>query len=50
MPLHVAATDYRLGELLGEAALREDAGARLDALGVRAPTRFVDMLLPKVRA
>jgi eukaryotic-like serine/threonine-protein kinase len=49
MPLHVAAADYRLSELLGDSALREDAGARLNAVGVRAPTRFVDMLLPKVR-
>jgi hypothetical protein len=50
MPLHVAAADHRLAELDGDAEKRAEAAARLQALGVAAPARFVDMLVPGVRA
>jgi hypothetical protein len=50
MPLHVAAVDYRLAELAGEADVRDAAAGRLAALGVAAPLRFVDMLVPRARA
>jgi serine/threonine protein kinase len=50
MPLHVAAADYRLAELGKDEAKRADAVGRLHAFGVTAPDRFVDMLVPGVRA
>jgi hypothetical protein len=49
MPLHVAAVDFRLGELRGHDQKRESARERLRNLGVAAPDRFVDMLVPGVR-
>jgi serine/threonine protein kinase len=50
MPLHVAASEYRLAELTKNEAKRADAAARLQTFGVAAPDRFVDMLVPGVRA
>jgi hypothetical protein len=49
LPLHVAAVDYRLAELDGAIEKRDGAAARLSALGVAAPARFIDMLVPRVR-
>ena len=50
MPLHVAACDYRLAELAGDAKAREGAAERLSGFGVAAPEHFVDMLVPRARA
>jgi hypothetical protein len=50
MPLHVAAVDFRLGELRDDEKRREDARGRLESRGVAAPDRFIDMLVPGVRA
>ena len=50
MPLHVAAADSRIGELTNDESLRRDAEARLHTAGVKAPPRFIDMLLPQIRA
>jgi hypothetical protein len=49
MPLHVAAADHRLAELSGDTRARDAAAERLSALGVAAPARFIDMLVPSLR-
>jgi hypothetical protein len=49
MPLHVAASEYRLAELAKDDARRSEAVTRLFAFGVAAPERFVDMLVPGAR-
>jgi hypothetical protein len=51
MPLHVAAAAWRRGECLkGDAAAEPISRARglLSARGVKAPERFVSMLMPRV--
>ncbi|MGC4094152.1 MAG: protein kinase [Polyangiaceae bacterium] len=51
MPLHAAAADLRRGQLIGGTEgkqLGSEAEQRLKELGVQAPARFADMLLPRV--
>jgi hypothetical protein len=50
MPLHCAATDYRLGELTSDATKRDGAVSDLRGFGVTAPERFIEMLVPGVRS
>jgi hypothetical protein len=50
MPLHCAATDYRLAELTSDATKRDGAVSDLRGFGVTAPERFIEMLVPGVRS
>ena len=50
MELHAAAARYRLGEISGDAAIREEAVRRMTAQKIVKPDRFAAMLSPECGA